>query len=256
MSESLLTSREGRVLRLTLNRPEKRNALDMDLCRRLLAAIERAGDDPSVGAILLDAAGRDFCSGMDLIEILEADAAELAELHRALFTTGARLLKPMVAQVAGAALAGGLGLALNAHIIVAEPAAMFGLTETRIGLWPYVIFSSVVAATGVRKATELALTGRTFDAEEAHVIGIVDRIVERERLHEEALRTALGLAQGSADANRNGLAFVRETLGLAPEAAAQAAVEYRRKAYGSADFREGVLAFRQKRNPVWPSHER
>jgi enoyl-CoA hydratase/carnithine racemase len=145
---------------------------------------------------------------------------------------------------------------MNAHVVVASPEARFGLTEVRIGLWPYVIFHSVAAAVGTRKATELVLTGRILDAHEARRIGIVDWIVETEKLHEESHRLALGMAEGSADAIGPGLDFVRETLGLAPEAAAETALRYRGRALDSADFREGVLAFRQKRTPLWPSHRR
>ncbi len=256
MNEGLLSIREGRLLRLTLNRPESRNALDMALCRRLLEAVEAVNGDASLGAILLDANGKDFCSGMDLKEVLEAKPEELLSLHREFFTFGARLRKPMVAQVHGAALAGGLGLALNAHVIIASPEARFGLTETRIGLWPYVIFHSVAAAIGTRKATELALTARILDSHEARRIGIVDSVVESEKLREEAHRLALGMAEASADAIGEGLRFVQETAGVGPDQAVQAALNYRAKVLDSPDFREGVLAFRQKRTPLWPSHNR
>jgi enoyl-CoA hydratase/carnithine racemase len=256
MSESLRISSEGRLRRLTLNRPERRNALDMALCRRLIDAVGEAASDPAVGALLLDAGGKDFCAGMDLKEVLEASSSELLGLHQELFSIGSRLRKPMLAAVHGAVLAGGLGLALNAHVVVAASDAKFGLPETRIGLWPYVIFPVVAAATGLRKATELALTGRIVDAEEAGRIGIVDVIVQPQKLQEEARRIALEMALGSAEAIGNGLAFVEQILGVGPDAAAKAAVTFREKALNSADFREGVLAFREKRKPVWPSHNR
>ena len=114
-------------------------------------------------------------------EALETDPDEMLSLHQELFSIGARLRKPMVSAVQGAALAGGLGLALNAHIVVASADARFGLTEVRVGLWPYVIFPVVAAAVGYRKATELALTARIVDVEEACRIGIVDVVVEPER---------------------------------------------------------------------------
>ncbi len=125
-----------------------------------LEAVREAASDRAVGAILLDANGKDFCSGMDLQEALETDPDEMLSLHQELFSIGARLRKPMVSAVQGAALAGGLGLALNAHMVVASADARFGLTEVRVGLWPYVIFPVVAAAVGERKATELALTAR------------------------------------------------------------------------------------------------
>lgn len=249
MSESLLISGEGRLRRMTLNRPEKRNALDIALCRRLLAAISAAAADTSVGAILLDSNGPDFCSGMDLDEALEAGPDEMVPLHQELFSIGSRLHKPVLAAVQGAALGGGLGLALNAHVVVAASDAKFGLTEARVGLWPYVVFPAVAAATGKRKATEMALTARVLGAEEALRVGLADTVVDREKLPEEARRMAMNLAEGSAAAAREGLAFVREA--DLPAAAA----EYRKRAYNSPDFREGVMAFREKRKPVWPSHK-
>ncbi len=250
MSGSLLISTDGRLRRLTLNRPHKRNALDMALCFSLLDAVREAASDRAVGAILLDAAGKDFCSGMDLSEALGPEADGMLSLHQDLFSIGAGLPKPMVAAVQGAALAGGLGLALNAHVVVASTDARFGLTELRVGIWPYVIFQSVAAAVGERKATELALTARIFGAEEACRIGIVDITAEPGRLHEEARRIALAMALGSAEAIGDGLSFVRHagTPGLDGTAAA-----FRKKAWNSPDFREGVLAFLEKRKPVWPS---
>ncbi len=135
-------------------------------------------------------------------------------LHQELFSIGARLRKPMVAAVQGAALAGGLGLALNAHIVVASTGARFGLTEVRMGLWPYVIFPVVAAAVGIRKATELALTARIVDVEEACRIGIVDVVVSRALRRAE--RMALELAEGSATAIEQGLTFVQQVAGTWP----------------------------------------
>jgi methylglutaconyl-CoA hydratase len=254
MNENLQISSQGRLRRLTLNRPDKSNALDVALCRSLLDAVREAASDRTVGAILLDANGKDFCSGMDLTEALETDPDEMLLLHQELFSIGARLRKPMVSAVQGTAVAGGLGLALNAHIVVASSGARFGLPEVRIGLWPYVIVPVVAAATGFRKATELALTARIVDVEEACRIGIVDVVVEPDALHERAGRIALDLADGSVTAIEQGLSFAQQVMGLDPAAAAQLAGRFRRKAHASADFREGILAFRQKRKPEWPSH--
>jgi enoyl-CoA hydratase/carnithine racemase len=246
MNENLLVSSRGRLRRLTLNRPEKRNALNVALCRSLVEAIREAASDPTVGAILLDAKGKDFCSGMDLTEALETDPDEMLALHQELFSIGARLRKPMVAVVQGAAVAGGLGLALNAHIVVASSVARFGLPEVRIGLWPYVILPVVAAATGLRKATELSLTGRIVDAEEACRIGIVDVLVEPEALDERAERIALELADRSATVIEQGLSFMQQIVGLERPAAEKLAGRFRRAAHDSADFREGVLAFRRR----------
>jgi enoyl-CoA hydratase/carnithine racemase len=258
MSTNLLVSREGRTRRLTLNRPAKRNALDMALCRDLVLAMKEAESDPGAGAILIDANGPDFCAGMDLAEAIEKDAADvdaLVALHLELFSMGSRMVKPVIAAVQGAALAGGLGLAVNAHVVMAASDARFGLTERRIGLWPCAIFRAVAAATGERKAVELALTARLFDAEEALRLGIVDFITSPAELGERAALLAANIAEGSAAASEEGLRFVRAIGGKDGEAAAALTAEFRRRAHRSPDFQEGVLAFRGKRKPVWPSHD-
>src|SRR4051794_22558403 len=110
MTDFLQSIREGRLLRLALNRPEKRNALDTALCRALVSALESAASDPAVGAILLTANGKAFCAGMDLAEIQQgANTNEINILQEQLFTFGDRLTKPLIAGVHGAALAGGTG---------------------------------------------------------------------------------------------------------------------------------------------------
>src|SRR5664280_2518360 len=131
MSGILQIVRQGRVLRLALNRPEKRNALSLDLCQVLVEALEAANRDPAIGAILLAANGKSFCAGMDLSELGSTDSAAIGDVHEQLFTVGARLGKPLIAAVNGAALGGGMGLVANCHIVVATEDAVFGLTEIR-----------------------------------------------------------------------------------------------------------------------------
>jgi methylglutaconyl-CoA hydratase len=254
MSTSLLIERQGRVLHLTLNRPEKRNALNMELCRALLDAFHEGSENPSIGAMLLDGTGPSFCSGMDLSEVLGADQETLLPLHSELFSIGTRLRKPLVAAVHGSILAGGLGLALNAHVVIAATDALFSLTEIRIGLWPCVIFPAVAAAVGRRKAVELALSARTFDASEAREIGIADHLVESGELAAKAFEIATGMASHGADAVSDGLEYVCRFEGLDATAERELAIEYRRRSFVSGDFREGVAAFLEKRRPVWPSH--
>ena len=166
MSNRIELSREGHLLHIALNRPEKRNALDVAMCRALAGALEEASADPSVRAVLLTGNGKSFCAGMDLDEILDASTGGVDEAHERLFAIGSRMETPIVAAVHGAALAGGTGLAANCHVVVAAEDAKFGLTEIRIGLWPFLIFRAVAAAVGERRAVEMALTGRVFGAEE------------------------------------------------------------------------------------------
>ena len=179
MTDFLHSVHEGRLLHLTLNRPGKRNALDTTLCRALLDALEDAARDPAVGAILLTASGRAFCAGMDLAEIEEGShAEEIDALHERLFTIGARLTKPLIAGVDGPALGGGTGLVANCHVVVAGPEASFGLTEIRLGLWPFLVYRAVASALGERRTLELSLTGRICLAAEAREFGLVHEVCD------------------------------------------------------------------------------
>jgi enoyl-CoA hydratase/carnithine racemase len=252
----LEVSRDGRLLRVVLNRPEKRNALNGALCRELVTAIEEGDRDPSVGAILLSGAGKSFCSGMDLSEMLTSAEEGLAEAHERLFTLGRRVTAPIIAAVHGPALAGGTGLAANAHIVVASDDATFGLTEMRIGLWPFVIFRAVVAAVGERRAVELGITGRILGAQESAAIGLAHHVVSAADLMSRATEIAASVAEASRDAMTSGLRFVHETSGMEWEAAGKAARSFRQDLFRTADFAEGIKAFREKRRPDWPSHNR
>jgi enoyl-CoA hydratase/carnithine racemase len=234
----LTVAAKDRVLHLTLDRPEKRNALNLSLCRDLVAAFERANTDPAVAAILLSGNGKAFCAGMDLNEALLADRTELDAVHEQLFTAGYRLRKPIIAAVHGPALAGGTGLAANAHIVVASDDAAFGLTEIRIGLWPILIFRAVKAAVGERRATELALTGRRFDAREALNYGLVHEV------HSDPLVRARELAyqisQFSADAVQLGLDYVNQTRDTTWEQSGRIGSVIRQTLLDSPGFKEGV----------------
>ena len=237
-------SRDDLVLQLTLARSEKRNALDADLTHALLQAIRVAGADRGVGAILLDAEGPTFSAGMDLDESLGADPHALGRVHAELFAIRGEMEKPLVVAVQGPAFGGALGLIANAHIVVAADTAEFGLTELRVGMWPFLVWRSVAAAIGERRTMELALTSRMFGAAEALAFGLVHDVVPADRVAVRARELA------HAVANASGETIAR---GLRASADPDRRLELRAEQFASADFEEGVRAFREKRAPRWPS---
>jgi enoyl-CoA hydratase/carnithine racemase len=247
----LQSTQSGRVLKLTLNRPEKRNALSAELCLELVRAIQSGQDDPGVGAILLTANGSVFCAGMDLSEIGATTSAQLDEAHEQLFTLGARLVKPLVASVQGAALGGGTGLVANCHIVIASPEATFGLTEIRLGLWPFLVYRAVSAALGDRRTLELSLTGRIFDAAEAQAFGLAHEVAPDPAAR--AAEVAATVANWSPTAIRSGMSFVQQVRDRSWTDGGSIARLIRGEVFESEDFREGIEAFRAKRKPAWPS---
>ena len=249
MTQSLLISREERVLRLTLNRADKRNALTAEMCRTIVEETDRAQADSSIGAILIDSVGDVFCAGMDVDEATSPQVADLTAMHEQLFTMGVRSVKPLVAAVQGPALGGGVGLVANCHVAVAAHGSSFGLTEIRIGMWPFVIYRSVVAAIGERRTLDLSLTGRIFHVPEALQWGLVQEATPAHELDDRATAIATNLAHASPDAVRSGLEFVRRSQGLDALAAAALAIEMRLPVFRSAGFHEGVAAFRERRRP-------
>lgn len=239
MSSLLESAQSGHVLQLNINRPEKRNALNLQLCRELVETVEAADSDPEVHAILLTGAGKSFCAGMDLAEIAAPpDAGEIDTLHERLFTLGARIATPIVAGVHGASLGGGTGLAANCHVLIAGTDATFGLTEVRLGLWPFLVFRACAAAMGERRTMELSLTGRIFDAEEGRSLGLVHEVAADAPAR--AAEIAQQIAAFSALAIRRGMEVVHESSGKGIQEAGELALRARKEVFASTGFREGI----------------
>jgi enoyl-CoA hydratase/carnithine racemase len=244
-------TQQGRVRTITLNRPEKRNALNLELCTALVDAFDDADSNNTVGAVVVDANGPAFCAGMDLKETADIDQVQLAGIHERLFTTIQHIRTPIIAAVRGAALAGGTGLVANTHIVIAAPDARFGLTEVRIGFWPVLIYRAVEQAMGERRTVELSLTGREFTATEALAYGLVTEIADDPLRRANEL--AVLLAGFSPVAVGAGLDYVHQIRGRDWDHAGKVGRLTRNHLLTNEDFKEGTRAFLEKRQPVWPS---
>jgi enoyl-CoA hydratase/carnithine racemase len=257
-SPNVLYSSSNHVARVTVNRESKRNALSFDTLAELTEAFRRANTDPDVRVIVLTGAGdRAFCSGADLGGLRDGEAgAEEAHAGRgnlaSLFTTMYQLGKPTIARVRGYALAGGFGLALACDYVIASYDSVFGAPEVNIGLWPYMISVPLLRSMPPKVALDLILTGRRVPAQEAATIGFVSRVVSPAQLDDEIDGLCAQLAARSPAAIRLGRpTFYR----ILDQSSAQALPELQAMlsiASSLPDAAEGVAAFHQKREPVWP----
>src|SRR5215813_8372666 len=220
MNNILEAKQEGRVLRVWLNRPNQHNSLTAELCRDLVQVLNGAEKDRGVGSVLLAGKGESFCAGMDLNELATGDVESISSVQEALFTIGARLTKPLIAAVQGAALGSGTGVVANCHVVIASEDATFGISGIRMGLWPFVFFNAVASAVGERRAIAMTITGEVFNAAEAMRIGLVHQVVPIEDVDQRALEVAQTVANYSSFALSSGLGFVHQVQGQTWKAAA------------------------------------
>ncbi|MBV8073176.1 MAG: enoyl-CoA hydratase/isomerase family protein [Acidobacteriaceae bacterium] len=250
---NILITHKHRVLQLVLNRQEKRNALNADMCRTLVKEVSEAQSRDDVGSILISAVGTVFCSGMDLDEARGPNEANLTAAHEALFTMGSTSIKPIVISVNGAALGGGLGLVAQGHVVLASEGAIMSLPEIRIGLWPFLVYRSIEAALGPRRTLALSLTASVFHAEEGKQWGLVDHVAPPAEIADRAKAMARELAKSSPIAISAGMQYFHESRLLKWAEAGVLAGKLREKIMASKDFEEGCLAFKQHRDAHWPS---
>jgi enoyl-CoA hydratase len=242
------------VATITLNRPERRNAIGPATLRELLAALDDAKSDPDVNVVVLTGAGdKAFSAGASLSD-MSADATESTRhdergLFVDLFLAMQRLGKPILGGINGAALAGGFGLALSCDILVAADTAQFGTPEIRVGLWPMMIMSVVMRDLGRKRAMQLFMSGDRIDAQTALQWGIVNRVVPAGDVQSETAAWARELTRWSPLIMRLGRNAFYEIDGLDMEAQLRHLQSQLTVLSLSDDFREGVTAFLQKREP-------
>lgn len=250
--QRILFSVEDRVARVTLNRPEKRNALDPLTITELQSAVEHAGEDETVKIITVAGAGKDFCSGLDLALLQKISEASIIENQEdairlaTLFLTMRRVGKPVVALVQGRALAGGCGLATASDLVLASESARFGYAEVKIGFVPAIVTVILRRSVGEKKAAELILSGRVIDAAEAERLGLVNRVFGDDVFEEQASEVVADLAKNSGQAMRLTKQLLYQIDGLAFEAAIRHAVNLNTISRQTDDFKQGLAGFLKK----------
>ncbi len=247
--EVLLVRREGGVARLTLNRPDKRNALDAALIAALKAALRAADEDPEVRVVALEGAGKDFCSGADLsalrtiaeggvMENLD-DVEGLAEL----FLLPRRMRKPVVALVRGRALAGGCGLATACDLVLAAEGAQFGYPEVKIGFVPAMVMAILRRNVSEKRAFDLLVRAQPIPAAEAERIGLVNRVVPDDAFAAEADALLAELAERSPSAVQLTKRLLYHSDAMGFEAAIRAGADLNVLARMTDDMQAGVRRF-------------
>jgi methylglutaconyl-CoA hydratase len=256
---TLHTHTEGGTLTITMNRPDKRNALNPAMMDDLTRAFLAAADDPACGVILLTGAGSAFCAGLDLdhLETLRAktpeehrlDSERIAHLLRTLYD----LPKPSIAAVNGAAIAGGMGLATICDFTLAIPEAKFGYTEVQIGFVPAIVSAFLRGQIGDKRSRDLLLTGRLIKAPEAFDLGLITRVVPEQDLMDEARKLACTLLRNSPAAMQATKRLLSEHAHHHLDQETESAIAANAEARNTEDFKEGIRAFLEKRKPEWPS---
>ncbi|MEB3051014.1 crotonase/enoyl-CoA hydratase family protein [Mycolicibacter sp. MYC123] len=248
-SEVLLEQLD-RILIITINRPEAKNAVNAAVSHQLAAAVDRLDEDPGLSVGILIGAGGSFCAGMDLKAF--ASGENVVVPGRGLGFTDRPPVKPLIAAVEGYALAGGTELALAADLIVAARDAMFGIPEVKRGL--------VAAGGGLLRlpqripyalAMELALTGESLSAVRAHELGMVNVLAEHETVRNAAIMLAEKITANGPLAVAATKRIITESRGWSPDEMFAEQLKIALPVFGSKDAREGAVAFAEKRPPKW-----
>lgn len=255
MTNPLLIASEEGIVRLTLNRPERRNALSLDLLQKLDAAIEAIGDDPKARVVVLAGAGTAFSAGHDLSEMVDRPEDE----YRELFATCSRVMlglrrlpQPVIARVHGVATAAGCQLVAACDLAVAAEEATFATPGVKIGLFCTTPMVPLVRAVPSKAAMEMLLTGAAISAARARELGLINRVVPATELDDTVRSLTNAIASMSPAVIRTGKRAFYQIEGLDEREAYARAVPIMTENALSADAREGIAAFLEKRPPRWP----
>jgi|SRR6185369_1614455 len=258
MSYNFLTiRREGPVERLTLNRPDVRNAFNAEMIGELTAWAGEFSRVSDARVVVLSGAGKVFCAGADAAWMAKtATYSEAENLRDANATSGMfraldELPVPLIGRIHGAAIGGGAGLAAVCDIVIADDDAVFGFTEVKLGILPAVISPFVLAKIGRSAARELFLSGARFPAARAYKIGLVHAVVPAAELDDTTSRYVAEITSGGREAIAAAKALIRHVWGKSAEDAAAATAAALAGRRASAEGQEGLRAFLDKRKPRW-----
>lgn len=257
MSDKLVVRREGDVLHLCLHRPEVRNALDEELIAAVTQTLREDARDPRTRVVVIQGEGKVFCAGADLQymqRLASADQATNLEDARRLgelFSSVSNCPRPVIAQVHGAAIGGGVGLVAASDFVVAAEGTKFGFTEVRLGIVPGVISPFALRRLGPALCRQLFLTGEIFDAAQALDFGLVDHCVPEADLEDVTASIVARLRVGGPGAQAAAKRLLDDVDNLTIETAVAQTPEHIARQRATAEAREGFAAFLEKRAASW-----
>src|SRR6202049_2681658 len=256
MHSTLILEFSGEIAKITLNRPDKRNAINTQMIADLQTSLDTIEKSHS-RVVILTGAGKCFCAGIDL-EMLasiakqsptenQEDSRRIAKMLRRIWS----FPRPMIAAVNGAAYAGGCGIATLCDFTLAVPEAKFGYTEVKIGFLPAIVSVFLIRQIGDKRARDLLLTGRMITATEAKELGLVNEIVEPDRLMDRAKELAAVLIEASPSSLTRAKRLLTASAASTIDADLERAVLENARIRCTPDFKEGLASFLEKRKPQW-----
>src|SRR5437762_4358940 len=247
----LIEKQTPQVTVLTLNRPERRNALTIELMTDLAAALENAATDPAHRIVILRGAGKAFCTGLDLQEAAVKDPHDTAQAAARLFLALAETRLVTIATVHGAAVAGGAGIMSACDFVIAAERTEIGYPEVRRGLVAGLVMTFLRRQLRERDLREVLLASELFEAERAREIGLVNRVVAASDLANEAQKFAAAVLQGAPGAIANSKRLLEELWSTSVKQDLERALQHHLEARESPEAKEGVTAYNEKRPPNW-----
>ena len=247
----LIERQTPQITLVTLNRPERRNALTIELLTELVAAIKVVSDGAQERILILRGAGAAFCTGLDLKAASPENAHATAEMVAKALLALSQTRLVTIAAVHGAAVAGGAGIMSACDFVVAAEGTKIGYPEVRRGLVAGLVMTFLRRQTGERNMSELLLGSELIDAEGAKEIGLVNRVVSRENLMSEAQKFADSVLQGAPGALAQTKRLIEELWWRSVKEDVDLALKYHMQARESSEASEGIAAFNEKRPPNW-----